>query len=114
MADAPDLTHERAARNEALFREVNEAIEGLHQRFESAGKKASFFCECSDKDCLTRIEATLTEYEQVRGNPLHFIVVPGHERLDVEHVVRRLDAYFVVSKDSPVAERIAEGTDPRR
>ena len=43
-------TEERLARNEALFREVNEAINGLAERLDS-GMEQGFVCECSDTSC---------------------------------------------------------------
>ena len=58
-----DAQEERIARNEALFREVNERIAESAQRFESQG--AEFVCECADQDCTERVEATLDEYERV-------------------------------------------------
>src|SRR5207248_5026775 len=61
--DDLDAQEERIARNEALFREVNERIAESAQRFES--HRAEFVCECADQDCTERVEATLDEYERV-------------------------------------------------
>jgi hypothetical protein len=53
------------------------------------------------------------EYERVREDARHFLVAPGHEIPDVEVVVERNEAYYVVEKSAPDAERVAEATDPR-
>ena len=52
--------------------------------------------------------------EQVRAEPTHFLVVPGHELPEVETVVRREDRFWVVRKDAGEPEELAIETDPRR
>jgi hypothetical protein len=106
------LWEERAGRNEALFREVNERVEELHDRLESGGT-ADFVCECPDDACTERLTVALETYERVRSNPRSFLVAPGHERPQLEHVVERGDGFLIVEKDDPVAGRIAEQTTPR-
>jgi hypothetical protein len=107
------LSEERAARNEALFREVNERVKEVQAGFGDPDA-TEFVCECADDGCATRIRVPLATYERVRSNPLHFLVLPGHERGDLEHVVERGEGFLVVEKDIPAAERVAELTDPRR
>lgn len=107
------LWEERAARNEALFREVNERVKEVQTDFGDPDA-TEFVCECADETCATRVRVPLATYERVRSNPVRFIVVPGHERADLEHVVERGDGFVVVEKDIPAAERVAELTDPRR
>ena len=102
------LWEERAARNEVVFREVNEQVAGLEQGSGSAG--ASFVCECAETSCIDRIGVALGVYEAVRANPRRFIVKPGHERPAVERVVETRDGYLVVEKiggAGAVAERAA-------
>jgi hypothetical protein len=106
------LSEERAGRNEALFREVNERVEELHHRLES-GDTESFVCECPDEACTERLTVPLETYERVRSNPRCFLVVPGHERPQLEQVVERGDGFLIVEKDDPVAGGIAEQTTPR-
>jgi hypothetical protein len=55
---------------------------------------------------------SLVEYELVRGDPLHFLVLPGHELEDVEDVVERGDGFTVVRKRDGAAQ-VAAATDPR-
>jgi hypothetical protein len=104
-----NLWEERAARNEALFREVNERIEALH--VQSATDE--FVCECPDDTCTERLTVALATYERVRNTPLLFLVAPGHERPALEHVVEQGDGFLIVKKDNPTATRIAKQTDPR-
>jgi chromosome segregation ATPase len=65
------LWEERAARNEALFREVNERVEELHDKLTSGGT-AEFVCECADETCTERLALPLATYERVRKSPLSF------------------------------------------
>jgi hypothetical protein len=92
-------TRERLAKNEALFREVNARIRELSERWElDAPELISFVCECSQAGCSEPVELTLQEYEQVRTDPAHFFVVPGHEDGRVDDVVARHERYWVVAK----------------
>jgi len=98
---------ERVGVNEALFREVNEQIDQLHDEM---GGAASFeiVCECGDASCIDRFNITNTDYEELRRDVHRFAVVPGHQRPDVERVVDTRPAYLVVVKTDPDAARAAE------
>ena len=102
---------DRIAHNETLFREVNERIEAGQWPTER-GEPAAFRCECGSLRCNRMVELTPDEYEAVRSDATHFVVVPGHEIPAVERVVERTAAYVVVEKDGDAAE-VAEETDPR-
>jgi hypothetical protein len=102
----------RLARNEALFRETNEAIERGQWR-DDPGKLVRFRCECSRLDCGEGIELTLAQYEQVRRFPRRFVVVSGHELPEVETVVSRENGHLIVEKQD-AAGQTAAATDPRR
>ncbi|MBV8431205.1 MAG: hypothetical protein JO244_08590 [Solirubrobacterales bacterium] len=107
----PDDVQERLGANEAVFREINEGIE----RGQWPGEEdspVSFRCECARLGCNELVELNLREYQDVRSNPRRFIVLPGHERLDVEVVVERRSGYLVVEKLDQAGEK-AEETDPR-
>lgn len=104
------LWEERAARNEALFREVNEQVRDLAETFRD-GADATFVCECSDADCTEHVRLSLATYESIRADPRRFVLRPGHES-DVERVVEQADGYTVVEKEG-LAGRIAARTDPR-
>jgi hypothetical protein len=102
---------ERIGLNEAVFREVNERIEGLAETFDLKTQSLDLICECGDASCVERITMTTAEYEEIRSEAHQFAVHPGHEYPDVESVVARLKGYDVVRKSSGVAARIAEQTD---
>jgi hypothetical protein len=101
-------SEERVARNEALFREFNERVEGLA----GDSPRIDFVCECGDLDCLERLALTRTSYEQVRSDPRRFVVAPGHENVEMERVVTRLEDHVVVEKVAEAA-RVAIDHDPR-
>jgi hypothetical protein len=103
-----DLRRERAARNQNLFREVNERIEDAS----ATASFVSFVCECADVKCGERVSLTLEEYEHVRSHPNRFVVVPGHNIVDVELIDVASDRYFVVSKLGRGAQ-VARELDPR-
>jgi hypothetical protein len=103
---------ERVARNETLFREVNERIKQVNVTLATA-EATDFLCECGDESCTLPISLTLAEYEAVRAEATHFAVVPGHVVPDIERVVAQNDRYLVVEKTDPDAARIVEAEDPR-
>jgi hypothetical protein len=107
-----DTRQQRVARNEALFRQVNERIEEINQKL-SDDTYSDFLCECGDEDCTAPVSLTITEYERVRSDPTHFVITNGHQVPDVERVVETNERYSVVEKFAGEAERIAVDTDPR-
>src|SRR5436190_23442929 len=105
----------RLARNEALYREVNERVAEVADRFlEVEGQTpVSFICECGAVTCTEPIVTTLAEYEAIRSEPTRFAVIPGHELPEIETIVGRRSGYFVVEKRQKDAEEVARETDPR-
>jgi hypothetical protein len=110
--DASDVRGDRAARNEALFRRVNERVEEVNKAFESILGDADFFCECADVECMEKIRMTLVEYEALRAESTHFAVKPAHVLPEDERVVDERVGYIVVEKVGRAGERAAE-LDPR-
>jgi hypothetical protein len=106
MSDRTD----RLARNEAMFRSVNERVEEVVQP--GPTEPIDFLCECGDAECVERILLTREEYESVRADGAQFAVVAGHEIPTIENVVRRADRFLVVRKH-PEESGIARETDPR-
>jgi hypothetical protein len=100
------------ARNEALFRQVNERIEEVNQKV-GDDSFSDFLCECGDDDCTAPVSLTLAEYERIRSDPTHFVIANGHEKVDLEQVIDKNERYSVVEKFAGEAERIAVETDPR-
>lgn len=110
-----DSDQERRARNEAIFREVNERIEELSKRSgidEDDSLLPGFICECSTEGCTELLQVSYHQYEAVRQNPRHFLVLPGHQDPDVERVVDQHANALVVEKFSDTSE-IAVEHDPR-
>lgn len=97
------LWEQRAARNEALFREVNENIADLEARFD-AGRELEFLCECAKVDCTERIVVDPAAYRSVREHSGRFFVRPGHEVPEIERVVERHPGYLIVEKIGPGGE----------
>jgi hypothetical protein len=101
---------ERLARNQALFREVNERLLELSDGFQDGSM--TFVCECSNDDCTATVTMTREDYESVRARATLFVVLTGHELLEVEDVVDRRDGFTVVEKTT--GRYHAVETDPRR
>jgi hypothetical protein len=112
---AADLTTERQerwARNQSLFREVNERLEETMSRLSTFH---DFICECAFPECTENISLTHDEYGEVRRHPARFAVKQGHVVPEVELVVdgSMADRYVVVEKIERGAE-VAAHFDPRR
>jgi hypothetical protein len=86
---------ERLARNEVLFRNVNERIVELGDEW---GGEHDLICECANTDCMAVMRLTVAEFERLREDSHRFAVLPGHELPDVEDVVERNERYLVVEK----------------
>ncbi|MGN6797578.1 MAG: hypothetical protein ACTHKS_05465 [Gaiellaceae bacterium] len=89
----------RIGENEALYRSINDKIESLNQAFGVVAETMAVICECGKLECSEQIELDIPTYEHVRADPTHFVVLPGHELLDVETVIERHDAFNIVRKD---------------
>ena len=100
----------RVAANESLFRGVNEQLERLAPA--DPRTVVSFLCECADLDCRERVAVARVEYENVRSDPTHFLVLRAHVDPSVEVVVREADGHAVVRKEREAAA-VAEELDPR-
>lgn len=93
-----DLQRERAARNQSLFRLVNERIEDVNGESGADDEVRDYVCECLDTSCAERLPIPRDEYQRIRRNPAEFVLVPGHEQPEVEEVVDRNDRWVVVRK----------------
>lgn len=107
-----DLRQVRLARNQALYREVNERVEAITRQVGGSGP-LSVMCECPAADCAAHLTLSVEQYEAVRADPIRFVVLPGHVYEEVEVVVERFPTYLVVAKIDRAGE-IARANDPRR
>ncbi|MDX6473819.1 MAG: hypothetical protein QOK22_2635 [Gaiellaceae bacterium] len=107
-----DAREERLARNEVLFRELNETIEVVAQKQGTDAHVYEFVCECSNIDCTLPLPLTLEVYEDTRGAPDLFLVAPGHDLPEIEDIVREGEGFRVVRKRGAAAW-LAARNNPR-
>jgi hypothetical protein len=88
---------ERAARNEEIFRGINQRIEEGAERHQ-VETPLPFHCECGRASCLGTIEIAPPLYERVVRERYRFVLIPGHEDQGIERVVERQPSYVVVEK----------------
>lgn len=103
----------RVARNEVLFREVNERLRELGEAFSSVTETADFVCECGNSSCVERVQLPLPTYEEIRSDSKRFFVVKGHEIPEYEKVVGEGDRYLIVEKLPGGPAGMAIRDDPR-
>jgi hypothetical protein len=96
---------QRRARNEEIFRDVNERIE---QGAEQHGVEGPlpFHCECGRGSCVGTIEIAPPVYERVVRERYRFVLIPGHEDAAIERVVERRPEFVVVEKLGEAREQI--------
>ncbi len=109
-ADRP----ERLARNQSMYRQVNERIEDVNRAFSFVTELNEFVCECANDGCSRPISLTIEEYEQIRAEPTRFAVLPNESHVfpDIEDVVGRTDRFWTVEKRNKSAI-VARALDPR-
>lgn len=108
-------SQERRARNEALFRDLNERVKEIQDQFDgglSAPTDLELLCECGYLKCATRLDVSREEYEQARSDPTHFLVLPDHVDPEIETVVQEAEGFAIVKKNVNESQ-IARETDPR-
>lgn len=93
---------ERRGRNETLFRQVNEHIVALDDRFDIG--EVEILCECAQLDCTEPIKITRSAYEKARESETTFIVANGHADPELERVVSEAYGYVIVDKIGDAAE----------
>lgn len=90
-----DERTQRVAKNEALFREVNEHVVAGGRR---PSETFEIVCECADTDCMEHLRATTEVYEHARSEPTDFLLKPGHEKPEFESVIEAPEEYELVRK----------------
>jgi hypothetical protein len=96
---------ERAARNEEIFRGVNERIEEGAEQHRVSGT-LPFHCECGRASCLETIEIATGRYAAIVRDRYRFVVIPGHEEPAIERIVDTTSEYLVVEKIGEAREQI--------
>lgn len=75
-----ELTVERAARNEVVFRDANEILENRREELTEVVGRTPFLCECSDPYCKAVVMLTLDEYEHIRAAGNRLFLLPGRRQ----------------------------------
>jgi hypothetical protein len=110
MADT--LSEKRWAENQIIFRRANQHVpkdltvlksvaqnEELTELVEDIESTTiGFYCECSDEKCRSRIAMTPEDYLALHRTEKQFLVLPGHEIPDIEHVIVSSKDYNVIEK----------------
>ena len=109
-----DMSAERIARNDAIFREANEQIRDFAETLDIQTPLA-FICECADPECREIVQLTLEQYRELRSDPRHFVNVEGHQVAagDWGEVVAQTDGHVTVEKLGRAGEIVEqlEGRD---
>lgn len=100
------------AQNEAVSREINEGLEQAHAD-EPPDRYLRMYCECGQSGCESMIAITISEYEQVRSDPVRFAVLREHLIPDIERVVEETDRFVVIAKREGTPAQVAREEDPR-
>ena len=100
----------RNARVQSIYREVNEGIALINAGWEIP--ELELMCECGTTGCTDRVALTSDEYARLRSEPTRFVLRPGHQEADVEHVVEHSADYVIVENHGRAAT-VARRTDPR-
>jgi hypothetical protein len=101
----------RAARNESLFRALNERLEQVREGTQP-DEATDYFCECAQRTCASTVQLTPDEYEHARADGNRFIVMPGHLVPDAERITEQHERYWLVEKLG-VGSYVADALDPR-
>ena len=88
----------RRARNQELFREVNERIADLSSNLGDSIEALGLICECGQTGCTELIEVSVVNYGRARNDPTLFLVKAGHE--EHEAVVESWAEYLIVRADA--------------
>jgi hypothetical protein len=86
------VSPEHLVRNQLLLREVNERLAEIV----SMSASGEFLCECSRNDCTETMELSLRVYKIVRSSLNLFVILPGHECVEIEKVIQASDTYCLV------------------
>ncbi len=100
---------ERLARNEAAARDMNERLEEA----DNSDSYLRMICECGRDSCDRVVAITAAEYEEIRSDPVQFVVVREHLIPDVERMVAETDRFAIVAKREGTPATVAVEEDPR-
>ena len=99
-----DYSKARRVKNEELFYQLNNRVKEtakeliLQSNTHKEDILLKFACECSDVNCIQKIELDVVAFEQIHSVDNQYIVISGHEQLDIEDVIKKLPEYSIVKK----------------
>ena len=106
------FNNQKKTENEAVFREYNEKIQKGRDRVNKLAREDNqpdliddtnlmlqYLCECSDENCRSRIGLMLNTFNEIHTNRKWFVIVDGHESLEIETVLERRPEYTIVEKN---------------
>ena len=106
---------DQEARNETVFREMNEWTEEANDlRLGPFPLLDAYICECSDRACTDPISLTRSEYEAIRAVDIRFAIALNHENPEIDRLLFENERFATVEKFYGAGRRIARATDPRR
>jgi hypothetical protein len=108
-----DERERRLGLNEALFRDVNERLRDLNESFGEVTNRIELVCECAKPGCAERITLSVRQYEDLRAEPEHFVIAPGHAVADIEDVIATGHGWEIVRKRPGGPAEVARASDPR-
>lgn len=100
------------AETEAMFREVNEAIEDVARTHGDDHHVYGFLCECGDPNCVDMIDMSMRNYERLRQNGSRFAIVEGHDTPSIETIVAKNVDFSTVEMFGEASD-LAEACNPR-
>lgn len=86
------------AENQDVSRSANERLQDVVGRTVEDGRTVPFFCECADDACRGRVEISIDDYFIAHLDSHHYVIIPGHPRIDGEVIVHDHGHYEVVTK----------------
>jgi hypothetical protein len=98
---------ERAARNEAVVRGVNESIEAGAEMHD-VNRPQRFHCECDRDGCYEQLYIVPAEYHEIMERRYHFAIAPDHLDPRVERVVETRSDYVVAEKIGEAREALEQ------
>jgi hypothetical protein len=89
-----DTRPSEVAHRQSYVRDVNECAVEVPQ--EGDADEVTVLCECGRRDCSTTLQLNGEVYRSVRRQATWFIVVDGHEVLEVGRVKHRRGTWTIV------------------
>jgi hypothetical protein len=100
--------------NQLRFRERNEWIEAMTDRWGWASALSIYVCECNAGECESTVTLTRAEYEQVRASGTRFVIAANHENPELDQVIVEGGRFAVIEKLPGATAWAAREADPRQ